>query len=504
MLLTIGLKGSKSGTITDVGWSRLRSYTKRVKELHEVRVWHDMAGGGVRPLHQLVLERCSDVPLFPRLQLLEFLSPSTDTAKLIPYLYPKSLKSITVTFDGDGYQHGRDSEDGHIFDELLEMLCGSFHDLKALYLRVLNSGSPFSLQKRHVHELSRFSRLQCFLANMKLETGAWSQIGSLASSLQHLNVVLTGWGKMPTLYSLGFPGLRSLNVHGHINALSTFLQGLESPNLNSFSFEIPYGEEAASPESLADFCGLAKERLPPSLRKFSVKCHKLVARQDGEAGGGWSGRWCDVVSLSLASLLAPLTSFSELEGLSVDLSRCRVDVQISDEDIRVLASAFPQLTDLALHYSPELDSRSDENQLRAENLDLLGARQPTLGALRTLAIGCPRLARLHLASIDANAESSSVEGIEGVASIPARQRLGHPLRELEICSIGTNSQQVAFELAVKLDELFPNLTNVQSRKIVIAPVGGSWVSHWSPWDVTNTCIGFLQYLRRSKSRLRVQ
>ena len=477
---------------------RLRSYTKRVKELHEVRVWHDMAGGGVRPLHQLVLERCSDVPLFPRLQLLEFLSPSTDTAKLIPYLYPKSLKSITVTFNGDGYQHGRDSEDGHIFDELLEMLCGSFHNLKALYLRVLNSGSPFSLQKRHVDELSRFSRLQRFLANMELETGAWSQIGSLASSLQHLNVALTGWGKMPTLYSLGFPGLRSLNVHGHINALSTFLQGLESPNLNSFSFEIPYGEEAASPESLADFCGLAKERLPPSLRRFSAKCHKLVARRDGEAAGGWSGRWCDVVSLSLASLLAPLTSFSELEGLSVDLSQCRIDVQISDEDIRVVASAFPHLIDLALRYPPELDSRtSDENPLHAMNLDR--DRRPTLGALRTLVVGCPRLARLHLASIDANAESSSVEGIEGVASIPARQRLGHPLRELEICSIGTNSQQVAFELAVKLDELFPNLTNVQSRKIVMAPVGASWVSHWSPWDVTNTCIGFLQYLR-SKDR----
>ena len=163
-----------------------------------------------------------------------------------------------------------------------------------------------------------------------------------------------------------------------------------------------------------------------------------------------------------------------------------------------MASAFPHLIDLALRYPPELDSRtSDENPLHAMNLDR--DRRPTLGALRTLVVGCPRLARLHLASIDANADCSSAEIVEGIASIPARAGLGHPLRELEMCSIGTNSQQVAFELAVKLDELFPNLTNVQSRKIVMAPVGASWVSHWSPWDVTNTCIGFLQYLR-SKDR----
>ncbi|KAM5545008.1 hypothetical protein V8D89_001119 [Ganoderma adspersum] len=451
-----------------------------------------MAGGGVRPLQPLLLERCCNVPLFPRLQLLEIFSPSTHTAKLIPYLSSKSLKSVTVTFTGDGYHYGRDSEDGCIFDELLKMLCASFHDLQALYLRILNSGSPFPLQKRHIDQLPHFSRLQHFLAHMELEPNAWSQIATLASSLQHLDLVLNGWGTMPTSYSLEFPGLRSLNLKGPIKALSAFLEGLESPNLHSFSFEIPYCEDALSPESLEDLCGLGKEKLPPSLRRFSLKCHKLVRRAGSAAV--WSRSRRDIVPLSLATLLAPLTSFSELEGLSIDLSQCGVDVRVSDEDIRALSSAFPQLTELALRYPPELDSRSDENPLRAENFDRLGDQRPTLGALRTLAVGCPRLARLHLADVDADADSSSVD-IEGVASIPARPGLGHPLRELEICSIGTESQQGAFELAVKLDELFPNLMNVRSRDIIMAPVGGSWVSHRSLWDVTNTCIGFMQYLR---------
>ncbi|KAI1785294.1 hypothetical protein LXA43DRAFT_148083 [Ganoderma leucocontextum] len=453
--------------ITTGDWDRLRSYSRRVKELHHN--WRNV--DCIRPsVLPILISKCGGTPLFPRLQRLKALSLNDETTAYTIPLLSATLQSVTVsfeTYDDDLSTANRDD-----FEMMLSALHVTSPGLRELVL-LEESGSTFNLDERHIKSLSDFPHLQRFASHVALDPAAWLKIGTLRS-LHYLDIAIQQWGATSDTCSLALPDLQSLTLRGPLNVLAAFLGQLESPGLRSVSFMV-HAYPSPTPASLGDFFNLTKDRLPYTLHKLAMNCKS--------GGKPWRGQ--DRLYASLKTFLTPLASFTQLDDLSLDLGE--VAVHVSDDDIRTLSSALPRLVSLTLRYALGFHFA-------------VPSGRPTIGALVALAAGCPHLTRLHLADldIDADADSKSDASAEPAKNAEV-SALDHNLRELEFVSFRTKTQQGVFDFAEKLDRLFPNLVNVRSRDAGAGSVGSGCQS--SPWDVAKACLGFMQNARRNNRRV---
>ncbi|KAM5544990.1 hypothetical protein V8D89_001101 [Ganoderma adspersum] len=456
-------------------WALLRSYARRVKELH--LQWSD--------LQCIASFYSSGASLLPRLQRLQVSDlDALTTAYTIPLLSP-TLQSVVVSFDiGTDPVHPdiKDRDNFEVFLGALRIASPSLQELKLSY-----QYRTFHVGKKHISTLSDFGRLQRFSSLVALDPAAWSQLGSLRS-LHHLDISIRAsdspldleWDShsdseldstaTPDSYFLVLPELQSVRLKGPLDTLTTFLDKLESPSLRSFTCHV---HSSPTPSTLVDFLDQAKDKLPRTLHKFTVQCYSV-----SQPGAGYG----QTMPFDLKPLLPPLVSFAEVEDVSLDFYE--LPVHVSDDAIRILASSLPRLVSLALRYRPP--SRYIAPPRQADEDTEVPDRRPTIGALVALATGCPHLARLHVVDIDVEAEAA-----EEVA-VP---NLDHKLRELEITSFSTQTQQGVFGFAEKVHRLFPYLMNVRSESGWLAQGAGSG------WNVAKAYLGFLQTVYGNSGRL---
>ncbi|KAM5545011.1 hypothetical protein V8D89_001122 [Ganoderma adspersum] len=416
----------------------------------------------------ILLSKSRSAPLFPRLKLLKVLALDGETAPYTIPLLSSTLRSITVACDEDIGAKNRDN-----FETILCALHVTSPDIRELVLLDENK-SGFSLGERHIKSLSDFPHLRRFTSRIPLDSAAWKNMGTLPS-IQHLDITIRKLGVTPDTCSLVLPDLQSLTLRGTLKDLSDFLSQSELPALHSASFRID-GSPLPIPATLKSFFKLAKDKLPPTLRRFSLRCEE-VTNPEGSYPRDPSKLLLD---------LRPLAAFTQLEELHIDLGGATA-VHVSDREIRTLAKALPRLVSLTLRCNP------------GPHYDL--RRRPTVTSLVALATRCPRLACLHLSALDVDPDPDvdAAENGGNKAKLLAVPALDHGLRELEIFFFRTKTRGGVFEFAEKLDRLFPNLVNVRSQDIPTESRAASRVSDcmWSPWDVTKACVGYLQNVRRN-------
>ncbi|KAM5544997.1 hypothetical protein V8D89_001108 [Ganoderma adspersum] len=392
-----------------------------------------------------------------------------------PYMIPllsSTLKSITVAFDKDIGTKNWDN-----FETILCALHVTSPDIRELVLLDKNR-FRFTLGERHIKSLSDFPHLRHFTSRLPLDPAAWQAIGILPS-IRHLDITIHDWGANPDTSSLVLPNLQSLTLRGTLLVLTDFLRRSSLPVLRSASFRVD-DSPFPTPVTLKNFFILAKDRLPPAFRRFALRC-VLVTKPNGFHPGDTSKLLLD---------LKPLAAFTELEELHIDLGGVTV-VHVSDREIRTLAKALPRLVSLTLRCDPGPH---------------YGLRQgPTVASLVALATLCPRLARLHLSDLDLDLDLDVDVDVDvgaengcNKAKLLAIPALDHKLRELEILFFRTMTRGGVFELAEKLDRLFPHLVNVRSRDVLTESRAASASDRmWSSWDVTKACVGYLQNARRN-------
>ena len=447
-------------------WDRLQSYARRVKELHHECSCFDCACSSIVPI---LLSKFRGAPLFPRLKLLKALALDGETATYTIPLLSSTLRSITVACDEDiGAKNCAN------FETVLCALHVTSPDIRELVLLDENK-SGFSIGERHIKSLSDLRHLRRFTSRVPLDSAAWKDMGTLPF-IQHLDITINKYGSTSSdTSSLVLPDLRSLTLRGPLKDLSDFLGRSEFPVLRSASFRV---DGSPLPVLLKGFFKLAKDKLPPTLRQFSLRCESVTNPE---------GSYPRDTSNKLLLDLRPLGAFAQLEELHIDLGE-QTAVHVSDRDIRTLAKALPRLVSLTLRCNP-----GPYGGLR---------RRPTVASLVALATRCPRLACLHLSDLDVADldvyQDSAENGCSSQAKLLTVPALDHKLRELEISFFRTKTRGGVFEFAEKLDRLFPNLVNVRSLDVPTESRVARMSDYmWSSWDVTKACVGYLQNARRN-------
>ncbi|KAI1788025.1 hypothetical protein LXA43DRAFT_1097706 [Ganoderma leucocontextum] len=367
-----------------------------------------------------------------------------NAAHIFPLLYP-GLQSFATSFDIFKDITGGANEE--LFGTVLAVLSLSCNGDGLRELVLFHEGcTGFNVKEAHIKCLASFPHLQRFVSQAPLEPAAWMDIG-LLQRLKYLDV------NLPDLYPsedvtltgkthpLALSGLESLTLRGSLTNTSQFLSQMQASTLCSATFFLD-----SSPSSpvhcvaLESFLSFVQYALPHTLLSFALTCQSI-----DPFGGPFH-----------VKLWGPLSFFTELQELSIDLSDS--PILVSDTEISTLSGALPRLRSLVLLYAY---GYSDSMRIRL-----------TIKALVALATGCPDLTHLHLANLNVHApvkgDATPVEGDvtpveEDVETTePEVPALRHRLRVLEIDSFYAKLSNMSY-FFLQLHRLFPEVETMGPR-----------------------------------------
>ncbi|KAI0822450.1 hypothetical protein BC628DRAFT_1501746 [Trametes gibbosa] len=406
----------------DVRWACFRRYARRVRKLH----YYCREGPSERVAHRTfaaLVRRAArtGTPVLPRLEELSWLQSSWDVTPYVHFLSP-SLRRVTVYVlagavpprtPADGARQDRAQGGGPNVAGLFSVLDAQSPDVEELSLEGIEL--PASLEP-----LLAFKRLR----NLRLGTVT---APSPASHAPHAALSHQRPGADATLQNL--QDLRVIGAPAPIEALLTAVHA-DSP-LRSVVLSVSVSEHDHHPDgaAAAPHCvALLAARFPATL--CAVRVHWHVGRALPGIPPAVAGH---AQTATFAHYVRPLLALRGMCECMIAVSgETAAGPEMSDEDVRAMAGAWPGLRvlEIALREGPAVSAGAGEGGAS-------GARLPSVYSLEAFARQCPELVSLRLpvrqeagAALDEPAPGvgDAAEGWDAASGVGGGH--GHGLREV--------------------------------------------------------------------------
>ncbi|KZT19949.1 hypothetical protein NEOLEDRAFT_1151672 [Neolentinus lepideus HHB14362 ss-1] len=363
-------------TLADNDLQRYRLHSCRVRKLRYESSWRNP--NRILPISYTRLFRSLGAPLVPSLQVLDW--KAHDFGLQLPTLITPTLVDVDIGLQEPGPWDNDDSEDEHLSFEnsmartealetfLYNLVC-AVPNLQSLALRdsMLIGASLESVYGfMHLKSLT----IYCYESSDSppLTTICYQDLVmfSKMTDLTYLDINVSSIDVPEGTDNLTFPSLRDLKLLAPPSKAACLLTLLHSSPLRTISVGLIPGDETDHYQSL--FHGLAI----PDLVELSLDIQ--FEPDDIET---------DIV-LEAHSLLPPLLQCRKLQKVNIVLVEDEMPpIRIDDDDLLLMAQAWPCLTDLCLLY----------------NID--SSKMPTIRGLGVFATHCPHLLALDI-KVDPN------------------------------------------------------------------------------------------------------
>ncbi|KAI1788312.1 hypothetical protein LXA43DRAFT_645500 [Ganoderma leucocontextum] len=421
--------------IDDRAWSRFRWYARLVCEMNGSVYPDDI--GVHRNTWTLLASRLQGEPFLPCLRRLQM--PVDVLKDTMPFLFSLSptVRVLTFEFDHPWYStrvlgYGLSvSDDTEFLHTFLHLISGSAGDpLNASMCRLLEGDTEEVMQHlRSCARLDVLQRLDLRKARYTIDRSAVSALSRLGS-LHTLRIGLSAQDPPTTPLFTGFASLRNLSLgYLPITVLSEILTtgSLRASSLRSIEFDtstkarnhaIPISEFQHHLSSI-------RATLPDELE--SVRLKLTYHSNTGPPP-------------PLSDLFAPFLSLGSLKLFEV-FFRSKCVLRVADEDLRALASAWP---DLEVLYIRTWDSMRPPRGFST-------TRPPTVATLAEFARGCPRLHKVTFPGLDVAALAEEDGAPHSHFEVEAHQGV----RFLDVGALVGDNGLSAQDVASVLDRLFP-------------------------------------------------
>ncbi|RPD57366.1 hypothetical protein L226DRAFT_573404 [Lentinus tigrinus ALCF2SS1-7] len=427
--------------ISDAAWARFQHYALRLRELKSIKP--------SVPAHpsawKIIVRRLEGAPMLPMLRRLETSIMRPEWPVLL--LLSPSLEWLQLSPPDDYYEpEGFSPETDGFVNSLVQHI--SLPSVPAEIRRKVHTVVPEA--SNHILSLGRFTALQdldLYFAGIHVGQQTLQALSSL-SSLRALraHVLLH---TMPSTASFrdGFPALDALSLRGTAEDFLKLLRALPLHKLTELELK---SLTRTSVEEYKSFLVSVRSLIPSGLTYLTL-CPDIFTRSRA--------------ALSLAELLEPMLSLRELRKLSCQFRTYPKDV--SDDDLRAFATAWPKLTSFWAVY----------------NDHILDRVQPiTIAGLADLLQRCPDLESVGITTLD----------IGHLPSPSLVRRLNNRVWELAVHLFVGEAEADLLVFALIVDRLLPCLQVPHS--IAAKSRRREWTDRL--WDKVRLLVAPLQAARR--------
>ncbi|KAI0710297.1 hypothetical protein C8T65DRAFT_777768, partial [Cerioporus squamosus] len=436
--------------ITDAAWSRFHGYARRVRELRSVECYVH-----IHTTWQILVQRLGGAPLLPTLWRLKtpvtasypwqgilLLSPTLRQLEVsLPRYMP--LPAPVPLHQTQEFQNETDV----LVENLVQYI--SLPSLTDDVRHKIDQAVPEA--SIYLQSLGRFASLQELdLVSTGVRIGQETlQALSSLESLRALRAIVSLEKMVPsTSFHDGFPVLVALTLRGTAEDILKLLRMLPPDTLTEL--ELNTDRTRMTVPEYKHFLADVRSLVSPNLTHLSLTPETFLR---------------PLSALSLSDILQPMLSLRELRYLFCQFWRYPKDV--SDDDLRAFATAWPKLTSFVVSYKDDIPNHV----------------QPiTVPGLVDLLQRCPRLEIFCLPTLD-------VAHIPSPGSVP---RLDNRVRVLVVEDFVGEAEADLLALALVIDRLLPCLEFPRSK--TARQRERQWTATF--WDKLCLLVATLQAARR--------